>query len=318
MVTKSLLDITNNATKPSAKSTITPATNFVTNIVLNNNNNNNNTLNNLNDISTARDNNEPSMNNQSKSELPLVDSYIDDQSKRVLPNDTDANMTEQDPQNRINNNNDLDEFDQFGGPASIFNQGDNLDLLLDDYPQQINLEVTPTKLNAIDGKTAKKDAATAPATTATTAATAAESDESDEEEEAGEEDKKTSNNKTTSPTHRKRSYKRSTLNQSNKENTTLATDGDDADADETLTASDPTKNLNKRAKTLVSVLNKNFAKTENVGFFDMIKRNGKKSVVQKFYSLLVLKKYEIIEVFQEETYGDIIITKGEKFENFVS
>ena len=50
----------------------------------------------------------------------------------------------------------------------------------------------------------------------------------------------------------------------------------------------------------------------------MIKRNGKKSVVQKFYSLLVLKKYEIIEVFQEETYGDIIINKGEKFENFVS
>jgi len=297
MVTKSLLDITNNAAKP--KSTLT--TNFVTNIVLNNNN----TLNNLHDISTARDNNEPSMNNQSKGELPLVDSYIDDQSKRVLPNDTDANMTEQDQQNRINNNNDLDEFDQFGGPASIFNQGDNLDLLLDDYPQQINLEVTPTKLNATDGKAAKKDA------------TAAGSDDSDDEEEVGEEGKKSSN-KTTSPTHRKRSYKRSTLNQSNKENTTLAADGDDADADETLTTTDPSKNLNKRAKTLVSVLNKNFAKTENVGFFDMIKRNGKKSVVQKFYSLLVLKKYEIIEVFQEETYGDIIINKGEKFENFVS
>lgn len=289
MVTKSLVDITNNA-KQTSKPTTTTTTNAVTNIVINNSINNN-------DLSTARDNNDPSMNNnnQTKGELPLADSYIDDQSKRVTINDTDINI---EPQN-VNAGNDLDEFDQFGGPASIFNQGENLDLLLDDYPNQINLEVTPSKLNVTE-KTKKGDETTTGA---------AASDESDDDED--ETNKKA--NKTTSP-HRKRSYKRSTLNQSNKENK----DDGDEDADETLTATDPTKNLNKRAKTLVTLLNNKFSKTENVGFFDLIKRNGKKSVVQKFYSLLVLKKYDIIEVYQEETYGDIILTKGEKFENFVS
>ena len=33
-------------------------------------------------------------------------------------------------------------------------------------------------------------------------------------------------------------------------------------------------------------------------------------------SLLVLKKYEIIDLSQEETYSDIIICKGEKFDTF--
>ena len=294
MTTKSLIDITNNSKQPTKPTA--PITNTVTNIVMNNSNINNN------DISTARDNYEPSMNNnnQTKGELPLVDSYIDDHSKRVTINETDINIDPQNGNGPIAN--DLDEFDQFGGPASIFNQGDNLDLLLDDYPNQINLEVTPSKLNATD-KTKKADETT----TAVAEVASDDSDDGDEDET----NKKA--NKTTSP-HRKRSYKRSTLNQSNKENK----DDGDEDGDETLTATDPTKNLNKRAKTLVTLLNNKFAKTENVGFFDLIKRNGKKSVVQKFYSLLVLKKYDIIEVFQEETYGDIILTKGEKFENFVS
>jgi cohesin complex subunit SCC1 len=100
----------------------------------------------------------------------------------------------------------------------------------------------------------------------------------------------------------------------NKEN---KEDNDETLFDETLT-NDPNKHLNKRAKTMVSLLNKGFNKNDNVGFFEMTKRNGKKSVVQKFYSLLVLKKYEIIDLFQEEHYGDIIISKGDKFDNFAS
>ena len=291
MTTKSLADIT-NSTKPLATAPKDQKeTHTVANIVINNSNLNN-------DLSLARENNEASMNENhqtSKGELPLADSFIDDNSKRQTMIDvtTDNNLIDQ--QNRIN---DLDEFDQFGGPASIFNQGDNLDLLLDEYPNQINLEITPTKLDATTEKNKKSSDETI---------AAAESDEDEEEEEK--------NNKTTSP-QRKRSYKRS-MNTTNKENVTLKDDGDADEIDDTLT-NDPTKNLNKRAKTLVSILNKNFAKNDNVGFFELIKRNGKKSVVQKFYSLLVLRKYEIIEVSQEETYGDIIISKGEKFENFVA
>ena len=286
MITKSLVDITNSSHSVS-KQTAKGGHITVTNMVINNNSH-------VNELSVARDN-DPSMheNHQtSKGELPLADSFINNDSKRVNVDITTENNLMDQP----NQANDLDEFDQFG-PASIFNNGENLDLLLDDYPNQINLEITPAKLNAAE-KSKKAD----------------EVDSDEDEEEIDDESNKKAN-KTTSP-HRKRSYKRS-MNQSNKENTTMKEDGDGDEMDDTLT-SDPTKNLNKRAKTLVTVLNKNFAKTENVGFFELIKRNGKKSVVQKFYSLLVLKKYDIIEVFQEETYGDIIITKGDKFENFLT
>ena len=302
MTTKSLLDITNSgkttnivaataATAMPANSKSSKDT-TVANIVTNNSHMNNN-----NDLSLARENNEASMHDNhqtSKGELPLVDSFIDDNSKRQNMNDltTDNNNTV-DQQNRLN---DLDEFDQFGGPASIFNHGDNLDLLLDEYPNQINLEITPSKLDDTDKNKKGVDE---------------NNSENEEEDEETDEVKKANK----SP-HRKRSYKRATL--SNKENTTLGKEDGEADEmDDTLT-SDPAKNLNKRAKTMVSILNKNFAKADNVGFFELIKRNGKKSVVQKFYSLLVLEKYEIIEVSQEETYGDIIISRGDKFENFIA
>jgi cohesin complex subunit SCC1 len=296
MVTKSLIDITNTSKHSSHASTAPTKPNIpITNIVVNNS-----ITTNQNEVSVARDNNEPSINDNqlqtTKDNLPMVDSFLDNDSSKRVDLTTENNITDQ---QRIN---DLDaEFDQFGaGPQSIFNPGDsaNLDLLLgDEYPNQINIELTPTKAGA-EVET-KKD----------------EQQASDEEEEAeGVESKK----KTKSPSRKPRqSLKpRKSMNTTLKDAADIDPD-DDADAiDETLSM-DPTKNLNKRAKTMVSMLNKNFAKVDNVGFFDLIKRNGRKSVVQKFYSLLVLKKFEIIEVFQEETYGDIIINKGEKFDNFV-
>ena len=102
-------------------------------------------------------------------------------------------------------------------------------------------------------------------------------------------------------------------NISNKDTTTLKDDLDDLD--ETV-SSDPSKNLTKRAKAMISILNKSLNKYDNVGFTDLIKQNSRKTVVQKFYSLLVLTKYEIIEVSQEETYGEIIVSKGDKFDSF--
>lgn len=93
------------------------------------------------------------------------------------------------------------------------------------------------------------------------------------------------------------------------------TNFDDTNAEDTL---DPSKNLTKRAKTMVSILNKSFGKQDNVGFFELARKNTRKHAAQKFYSLLVLKKFDIIDVYQADTYGDIIVTKGDKFENFTN
>jgi len=38
-------------------------------------------------------------------------------------------------------------------------------------------------------------------------------------------------------------------------------------------------------------------------------------VAQKFYTLLVLKKFQVLELNQEYSYAEIIVTKGPKFEN---
>ncbi len=81
---------------------------------------------------------------------------------------------------------------------------------------------------------------------------------------------------------------------------------------------DSNKILNKRAKTMISLLNKSLSRHVNVGFFELTKRNARKQVAQKFYSLLILKKYDAIDVTQCDSFGDIIITKSNKFDNFVS
>jgi len=227
---------------------------------------------------------EANLNDQHLSKLdvlPSADSFIDQQeaSKR-----NESGFDNQD--NQFN-----DDFDQFPPPASIFNTNANLeDMLLDDLnPAQLNLEITPNK-DSMKKKNNDQD----------------QSEDDDEEEDGDGENRKSPK----SP--KRRSYKRS-LN--NKENSTLNKEEDGDELEDTL-LNDPSKNLTKRARTMVSVLSKSFAKQDNVGFFELIKRNGRKMAAQKFYSLLVLKKYEIIEVTQDETYGDIIISQGDKFDLF--
>ena len=279
MVTKSLADITNSAKSLADKTGGKDSgNNAVTNILL---------ASMSNDIEAMRD------GNMSKNVLPSADSYIDDNndnSKRHPLDDMslDPNLLEQ-PNN-------FDDFDQLGGPASIFNSNHNLeDMLLDDIR---NLEETPGKHDHNKSKKVDEEG---------------ESDE-DEDEEDDENRKSMQNGKNVSPntSQKKRHYRKST-NTSNKENTTIKDDDDLLD--DTLT-NDPNKHLNKRAKTMVSILNKNFNKNDNVGFFELTKRNGRKNLAQKFYSLLVLKKYEIIDLSQDEHYGDIIISKGDKFDTF--
>lgn len=40
-----------------------------------------------------------------------------------------------------------------------------------------------------------------------------------------------------------------------------------------------------------------------------------KQAAQKFYSLLVLKKFQALEIRQDMAYGDITVTKGIMFDN---
>lgn len=118
------------------------------------------------------------------------------------------------------------------------------------------------------------------------------------------------------PPHHKQKNANTTSRKSGVSNVTtfnseLIIDDDDANADSN-------KILNKRAKTMISILNKSFSKHANIGFFELTKRNGRKQVAQKFYSLLILKKYDAIDVTQVDSFDDIIITKSHKFDNFVS
>ncbi len=229
---------------------------------------------------------EANLNDQHLSKLdvlPSADSFIDQQQDGSKRNESAFDNQD----NQFN-----DDFDQFPPPASIFNTNANLeDMLLDDLnPAQLNLEITPNKeLTKNNKKSNGQDQS---------------EDDEEEEEEDGE------NRKSKSP--KRRSYKRS---MNNKENSTLNKEEEGDELEDTL-LNDPSKNLTKRARTMVSVLSKSFAKHDNVGFFELIKRNGRKMAAQKFYSLLVLKKYEIIEVTQDETYSDIIISQGDKFDSF--
>lgn len=73
--------------------------------------------------------------------------------------------------------------------------------------------------------------------------------------------------------------------------------------------------LNRRAAQLFAVMRPKIAAGMTLGFADLAPRhNNKKQVAQKFYSLLVLKKYQVLKIEQNETYGPITITRGAQFE----
>jgi cohesin complex subunit SCC1 len=52
-------------------------------------------------------------------------------------------------------------------------------------------------------------------------------------------------------------------------------------------------------------------------FKTLVQRNNRKQVASKFYTFLVLKKMQAIEVKQSEPYGDILIMRGPRFEMVV-
>ncbi|KAL0831956.1 hypothetical protein ABMA28_001459 [Loxostege sticticalis] len=73
--------------------------------------------------------------------------------------------------------------------------------------------------------------------------------------------------------------------------------------------------LNRRAAQLFAVMRPKIAAGMQLTFVDLAPRhNNRKQVAQKFYSLLVLKKHQVLKLEQHETYGPITISRGDQFE----
>jgi len=301
MMTRSLADITNNLKLKSKEK---------------NNNIRNAEKQNNNDTQQTTEDESKGQSMLGVDEMSAVEASVHAEMSKMGGDNTTLGIQQGDQSTKVAN--DLDEFDQFAG-GNDGNTGANLeDMLLDDFNGPPGLDITTPGINIDDDEMMNK--------TATSKRELSDDDEEEDDNDSEEEDhednktNKTSNSspgkspnkrKNGSPSHKKK-HRRSTNQNVTGSTRELMLDGD---ADSTLTA-DSLKNLNKRAKTMVSILNKSFAKADNVGFVELTKRNGRKNVVQKFYSLLVLKKYDIIDVHQQETYDDIIVSKGDKFDTF--
>ncbi|CAK1543929.1 unnamed protein product [Leptosia nina] len=73
--------------------------------------------------------------------------------------------------------------------------------------------------------------------------------------------------------------------------------------------------LNRRAAQLFSLMKPKLLAEPSITFVDLAPRhNTRKQVAQKFYSLLVLKKHQVLKLEQSESYGPIIISRGDQFE----
>ncbi|XP_011685229.1 PREDICTED: double-strand-break repair protein rad21 homolog [Wasmannia auropunctata] len=73
--------------------------------------------------------------------------------------------------------------------------------------------------------------------------------------------------------------------------------------------------LNKRAAHMYHVIKSKLDTKDKLTLSEMAYKNNRKQVAQKFYTLLVLKKFQVLELNQEYSYAEIIVTKGPKFEN---
>ncbi|XP_034945135.1 double-strand-break repair protein rad21 homolog [Chelonus insularis] len=73
--------------------------------------------------------------------------------------------------------------------------------------------------------------------------------------------------------------------------------------------------LNKRASHMYHVIKSKLESKDTLTLGEMTFRNVRKQAAQKFYTLLVLKKFQVLELHQSCAYADIYITKGVKWEN---
>ncbi|KAF7268643.1 hypothetical protein GWI33_018261 [Rhynchophorus ferrugineus] len=73
--------------------------------------------------------------------------------------------------------------------------------------------------------------------------------------------------------------------------------------------------LNKRAYQLFLLVRNRLQNSTQITLSELCRKNKRKQAAQKFYSVLVLKKFHVLELHQSGPYDEIFIEKGPKFEN---
>ncbi|XP_031442128.1 RAD21 cohesin complex component b [Clupea harengus] len=95
-------------------------------------------------------------------------------------------------------------------------------------------------------------------------------------------------------------------------------DGDEEEEEEEGQGGDQDqeeRRWNKRTQQMLHGLQRVLAKTgaESISLLELCRSNNKKQAAAKFYSFLVLKKQQAVELSQAEPYSDIIATPGPRF-----
>ncbi|CAL1583419.1 unnamed protein product [Knipowitschia caucasica] len=96
------------------------------------------------------------------------------------------------------------------------------------------------------------------------------------------------------------------------------TDDDSEDEEEEVQGGDQDqeeRRWNKRTQQMLHGLQRVMDKTgaQSVSLLDLCRNNNRKQAAAKFYSFLVLKKQQAVELVQEEPYSDITATPGPRF-----
>lgn len=73
------------------------------------------------------------------------------------------------------------------------------------------------------------------------------------------------------------------------------------------------KRLTKRTHQMQHALELAFRYNNRLSFAEMSRNLYKKQSASRFYTLLVLKKFQAVEVSQQKEFGDIWISKGPQF-----
>ncbi|GIY71662.1 hypothetical protein CDAR_259622 [Caerostris darwini] len=71
--------------------------------------------------------------------------------------------------------------------------------------------------------------------------------------------------------------------------------------------------LTKRTTHLLHMIHNALDQDRSISFSELVRNNKRKQVAQKFYTFLVLKKQQAVELEQNPSYGDLIITRGPKY-----
>mmetsp|Transcript_22698 Transcript_22698/g.79373 ORF Transcript_22698/g.79373 Transcript_22698/m.79373 type:complete len:598 (-) Transcript_22698:236-2029(-) len=84
-------------------------------------------------------------------------------------------------------------------------------------------------------------------------------------------------------------------------------------------SSGPTGKWNTRTKRVLETLNASLETRESTTYKDLAGSSSRHTVAGCFFELLVLKSWDVVDVDQEDAYGDIHISKnGEKFDEAVA